>query len=309
MTIKQPILVTGAHRSGTTWVGKMLSASDQLAYISEPLNILHRPGVMRAPVRHWYTYISEQNEDQYLPSLRKTLNFKYHTWAEIKSLRSSKDAARMGRDWRNFSRARRNNLRPLMKDPFAVFSSPWFSQRLGCQVIVLVRHPAAFVSSLKRLRWPFDFNHLLQQPLLMKDWLHPFQREMEIMSENPEDIIAGGSLLWRMIYHVVNAYRGAVHDLLLVRHEDLSRDPLGGFRELCANMAIEFTPGLQRVVEESSSPSNPGELSRRSVHSTTLDSRANIDNWKQRLTPEEVSRVMELTGDVAAIYYTDQDWE
>jgi len=74
-------------------------------------------------------------------------------------------------------------------------------------------------------------------------------------------------------------------------------------------MAIEFTPGLQRVVEESSSPSNPGELSRRSVHSTTLDSRANIDNWKQRLTPEEVSRVMELTGDVAAIYYTDQDWE
>ena len=287
----------------------MLSASNQFVYISEPLNVLHRPGVMRAPVRHWYTYICEQNEDQYLPSLRETLSFKYHTWAEIKSLRSSKDAARMGRDWLNFSRARRNNQRPLLKDPFAIFSSPWFSQRLECQVIVLVRHPAAIASSLKRLNWPFDFNHLLQQPLLMRDWLHPFQEEMEAMRENPQDIIGGSSLLWRMVYHVVNAYQNTVHDLQLVRHEDLSRDPLGGFHELCTNMSIEFTPELQRVVEESSSPSNPDELSSRSVHGTRLDSRASIDNWKQRLTPEEVTRVMELTGDVAAIYYTDHDWE
>jgi LPS sulfotransferase NodH len=43
----QPILVTGAHRSGTTWVGKILCASGEAAYISEPLNLWHRPGVMR----------------------------------------------------------------------------------------------------------------------------------------------------------------------------------------------------------------------------------------------------------------------
>ena len=48
----RPILVTGAHRSGTTWVGKMLSTEDGVAYISEPLNVLHRPGVFRAAVGH-----------------------------------------------------------------------------------------------------------------------------------------------------------------------------------------------------------------------------------------------------------------
>ncbi len=31
-----PILVTGTHRSGTTWVGKMLAAGPSTAYISEP---------------------------------------------------------------------------------------------------------------------------------------------------------------------------------------------------------------------------------------------------------------------------------
>ena len=42
--ITHPILVTGAHRSGTTWVGKMLAADADTGYISEPLNVLHRPG-------------------------------------------------------------------------------------------------------------------------------------------------------------------------------------------------------------------------------------------------------------------------
>ncbi|MEJ2758147.1 MAG: glycosyltransferase family 2 protein [Anaerolineales bacterium] len=58
-----PILVTGVHRSSTTWVGKMLTANKQYVYISEPLNVLHRRGIMRQPVDHWYTYINQANED------------------------------------------------------------------------------------------------------------------------------------------------------------------------------------------------------------------------------------------------------
>ncbi|UCF28983.1 MAG: sulfotransferase family protein, partial [Chloroflexota bacterium] len=57
-----PILVTGAHRSGTTWVGKMLAAGRETAYISEPLNVWHRPGVLRVPTQYWYTYINEDNQ-------------------------------------------------------------------------------------------------------------------------------------------------------------------------------------------------------------------------------------------------------
>ena len=46
--MNNPILVTGSHRSGTTWVGKMLAADSDTAYISEPLNVLHRLGIFRA---------------------------------------------------------------------------------------------------------------------------------------------------------------------------------------------------------------------------------------------------------------------
>ena len=243
---KKPILVTGAHRTGTTWVGKMLAASDEAAYISEPLNVLHRPGVMRAPVPHWYQYIHTHNQQDFEPAFREMLQLRYHPWLEFKSLRSTRDLLRMLRDWRIFYAGRKHRQCPLLKDPFAVFSIPWFNQTLGCQVVVTVRHPAAFASSLKRLNWPFDFTHLLSQPQLMQDWLEPYRPQMQALVEQPQDIIGQASLLWSMVYDVVEAYRQQVPDLLVVRHEDLSIDPIGGFMQLYDQFRAALHPRCTR---------------------------------------------------------------
>src|SRR5215204_6155385 len=119
-----PILVTGAHRSGTTWIGKMLAADADTAYISEPLNVLHRPGVFRAKVKHWYPYICDENENEYLPAFHSLLDYDYHLMDEIRSIRSRKDFLRMGRDFMIFYYALERGQRALLKDPFAVFSGP-----------------------------------------------------------------------------------------------------------------------------------------------------------------------------------------
>lgn len=309
-----PILVTGAHRSGTTWVGKMLAASPQVAYISEPLNVLHRPGVMRAPVDHWYIYITDENEDRYLPALRRTLAFRYGILDEIASLRSRKDIMRMGRDLSIFFSGRLQNKRPLLKDPFSLFSAPWFAERLGCQVVITVRHPAAFASSLKRLNWPFDFSDLLEQPLLMRDYLEPFRQEMLAMRNAPDDVIGQSCLLWRMLYQVVAWFQErwsaqAGHRPIIVRHEDLSLDPLDGYARLYESLGMEFTPQVQAAIQHSSSSENPAELSKRQVHAVQLDSRANLRNWQHRLEPAEIERIRRLTADVAGRYYTPADWQ
>jgi hypothetical protein len=306
---KRPVLVTGAHRSGTTWVGKMLAASGQLAYISEPLNVLHRPGVMRTPVEHWYTYICTDNETRYLPALRETLAYRYHTWAEIKSLRSRKDLLRMGRDLGIFMTGRLCSRRPLLKDPFSIFSAAWFSERLDCQVVITVRHPAAFASSLKRLGWDFDFSDLLHQDLLMRDWLEPFRSQMETYLDKPEDVIGQSSLLWRMIYQVVDVFKTRFPQFIVVRHEDLSMNPISGYQQLYKDLGIGFTDRVEQAILQSSGSENPKELSKRAVHSVQLDSRANLQNWKRRLSPEEIERVRCLTQDLASRYYPEQAWE
>jgi hypothetical protein len=78
---------------------------------------------------------------------------------------------------------------------------------------------------------------------------------------------------------------------------------------LYSDLGLDFSPAVERTILDSSNSKNPGEVSRRAVHSVQLDSRANLANWKRRLTPEEINRIRDLTADVAAQYYTDQDWE
>jgi hypothetical protein len=306
---RSPILVTGAHRTGTTWVGKMLALSPQTGYISEPLNVLHRPGVLRAPVQHWYTYICSENEAVYLTAFQQTLRFRYHLLAEVFSLRSPKDVGRMGRDAGVFLRGRLRRQQALLKDPFAVFSAPWFASRLGCRVVITVRHPAAFASSLKRLDWPFDFTHLLAQPLLMRDELEPFRDVMQQYVQSPPDVIGQASLLWRLVYQAVARYCRQSPEFVIVRHEDLSLDPVSGFEQLYARLGLKFTPYVRQAILASSSAENPQELSSRAVHSVRLDSRANLHNWRRRLTGEEIARVRHLTEHTAALFYPEIAWE
>jgi hypothetical protein len=303
---RNPILVTGAHRSGTTWVGKMLAADADTAYISEPLNVLHRPGVFRAPVKHWYTYITPENESEYLSAFEELLDFEYHFWSEALSIRSRKDFFRMGRDFHTFFNGSLRGQRALLKDPFAVFSMPWFAQRLNCRVVVTVRHPAGFASSLKRLDWPFDFRNLLDQPMLMRDHLEADRADME--SIQADDVIGGAALLWRMIYRVVHSTLRLHPDFKVVRHEDLSLDPIAGYKALYKSLGLIFDERVKHRILNSSSSENPTELSKKKVHSVNLDSRANMENWKKRLTSDEIARVRKLTESVSHLFYTDDEW-
>lgn len=304
---RKPILVTGAHRSGTTWVGRMLAANLQTAYISEPLNVLHRPGVYHAAVQHWYPYITEVNESQYLPAFRELMDLKYDLFAEVGSLRSRRDLMRMGRDLAIFANGKIRRQRVLLKDPFAVFSTPWFAEKLNCEVVITVRHPAAFASSLKRLNWPFDFNHLLSQPGLMQDHLEAEQTEMQMMQT--DDIVGQAALLWRMIYRFVHRTSSLFPGFKIVRHEDLSLDPVAGFRSLYQSLDLAFDEKVRDVILNSSSSENPVKLAKEKTFSVKLDSRAALSNWKKILSADEISRVQKLTQGVSDLFYSEAEWK
>lgn len=171
--VGKPILVTGIHRSGTTWVGRMISESNSVQYIHEPFNI-HYKG-KESPIEHWFEYYSlstsaqtEQEvlnylQSMYRPSLKSI--FKNLIKGDVNKLFTSDDP--------------KGNLfgRPLLKDPIAIMSAPWLYNKVDCDVIVCIRHPAAFVASIKEKDWDFDFNQLLEQEKLMKEKLYPFQEK------------------------------------------------------------------------------------------------------------------------------------
>jgi hypothetical protein len=181
---------------------------------------------------------------------------------------------------------------------------------------VTIRHPAAFVSSLKRLNWPFDFREFLDQPFLMRDILYPFKSEMEAVSvesspgnEKAFDIITQASWLWRIAYQVVADYQEQFPEIRVVRHEDLSREPLEGFRSLYEYLGLQFTKKAQAKILGSSSSDNPQELSKSDRYGTRLNSRANLDNWKRRLESGEIECIRQITQAVAQRYYPDLGWD
>jgi hypothetical protein len=306
---QRPILVTGAHRTGTTWVGKMLAASGQVGYISEPLNVLHRPGVLITPTRYWYTYICADNQNIFRPGLSKTLKYRYNLTAELASLKSIHDVGRMSRDFLSFQRSRALNYRPLVKDPFAFFSAPWFFEQFDCQVVITIRHPAAFVSSLKRLQWPFDLGDLLQQELLMRDFLEPYRSEIMDVCKDPNDVIGYNSLLWKIIYSIARDFGERYPQFLLIRHEDLSLQPIKGFESLYKSLDLDFTPHVSKTILSSTNSENPTELASGAVHSVQLNSKANLANWKHRLKKIEIARIRELTSEAAENFYPDMGWD
>jgi hypothetical protein len=160
-----------------------------------------------------------------------------------------------------------------------------------------------------RLGWNFDFRDLLGQKRLIRDWLEPYRQEMENLVNSPTDVLAQSSLLWKMIYQVVDTLHEKIPDLTIVRHEDVSIDPLGNFEMLYQTLDLEFSQQVKKSILRSSSSSNPKEVSPDAVHSFQVDSRANLENWKQRLSGAEIQRVHKLTSEVAELYYSEQDWQ
>ena len=197
--------------------------------------------------------------------------------------------------------------RALIKDPFAVFSTPWFVKQLNCQVVITARHPGGFASSLKRLGWNFDFNNFLSQPLFMRDHLEADRAAMESMDKN--DIVSQAALLWKIIYRFVHGTRNLFPQFQVVRHEDLSRDPINGYQALYKNLGMNFTEKVKDIIENSSSSENPTKLAKNKTHSVKLDSRANLDNWKKILSPEEITRVRKITEGVSESFYSDEEWK
>jgi hypothetical protein len=65
---------------------------------------------------------------------------------------------------------------------------------------------------------------------------------------------------------------------------------------------------VEKIILNSSGSENPMELSHKKVHGFKLDSRANLDHWKKRLTVEEIDRIYKMTEEVSSLYYSSEEW-
>jgi sulfotransferase family protein len=301
----KPILVTGAHRSGTTWVGKMLALAPGVAYIHEPFSPRTAAGLSPARFDRYFTVVTSENEARYRPGLEQTIHFRYALGAQLRSLRGGRDLARIPRDLTRVEHARLSGARPLVKDPIALLSAEWLAETFGMDVVVLIRHPAAFAASLKRLGWKHSFATFIQDGGV-PEVLRPYEAEIREQAEQPGETLAQAALLWRVLYNAVDGYRERHPGWSFLRHEDVSAEPVATFERLYAQFGLEFTPSVRQSIARASAPDNPAELP--TPHAVELDSAASIGRWREDLTGEEVETLRDRTRDVWPRFYSDADW-
>jgi len=310
MKSAKPILVTGSHRSGTTWVGRMIATAANVAYIHEPFNIDHDPGICEAKFDRWFTYLCDQNEGEYEEHLKKTLEFRYNLWGKLREGAGPWQLKNAIGNSLRFRKSRRSNDRPLLKDPIAVFSAEWLSSKFDTDTIVMIRHPAAFAGSLKVKKWSHPFSHFLDQPFLMEEHLSPFEDEIRYFAEEERDIVDQAALLWKLIHHVLLKFRETHPDWIFIRHEDLSIDPLAGFKSLFEKIDLEFSESVSEAVKRHSSLKDPlTSQSEDHFESIKRDSKTNIKNWNDRLTSEEIERIKSKVNEISGEFYSEEDWE
>jgi len=79
--MSSPILITGMHRSGGSWVAKMIEGGGGVVHVNEPFNRRHppglTPGILRVPPPRAYQHVGPHNEAEHLPGFRDMLELRY----------------------------------------------------------------------------------------------------------------------------------------------------------------------------------------------------------------------------------------
>lgn len=273
------VLVTGSHRSGSTWLGHMMSIPKDVDYIHEPFN----PGL---PQNKEYSF-PFGNTFEYFPTAdgKNTEVDKYFDELLQGQLRKSKGS---------------ESSTIIIKDPIAFMSAEWWAKNYDTKNIVLIRHPAAFVASLKIKNWSFDFNNYRDQTKLLNEVLFPFKDEIISFADNPRGIIDQGILLWNIFYYRTKIYELYNKEWKYVRHEDLSMRPFQEIHKLYEFCGLEWNDEINQKIEENVNPEKVEEFKR--------NAKENVYSWMERLTPEEIAKIRKGTANIASLYYSDEDW-
>jgi hypothetical protein len=286
----------------------MLGLARGVAYLQEPLSPRRWPGWLRHRPPHWFLYICDENEAAYGPMVGDVLALRYPV-GNVLRVRDARQAFQVAEElpFAMWHRLRRS--RPLVKDPIAVMSAEWLARRFGMRPVVMTRHPAAFAGSLTRLDWPrFDVRNWLDQPLLLRDLLAPYEEEIRRFARRPGDRLDDAILLWNVIHHVIGVFRDRHPEWSFLRHEDLSDEPVKGFQALYDDLGLDWDPVAEAAIVRASSDPARGEVPTYLHRSVRRDSRMARWTWIHRLTPDEQYRVRAGTEMVAGAFYDDRDW-
>ena len=157
--VKNWIFVTGIPRSGSTFVGNVLSFPLQVDYIHEPFN----PQCGLPGVSSWHRYIRATPDTPEMKSLSELIrpvfdyDFKLRTYfpdnnaAHQKLLKSV--VGSRGPFYLRMARLNPFHQAAIIKDPIGNLMAEYLYVAHGVKPLIVIKHPISYIASLRRVNW------------------------------------------------------------------------------------------------------------------------------------------------------------
>jgi FkbM family methyltransferase len=310
MTNAKNILVTGSHRSGTTWVGKSISDScNKFHFIYEPFNPQSPPGMAQPHFQHLYYYVDGGTFPEYETAAKNLLKGKFPAFGGKKS--PIKSRLSLLRKSFGIAKAKHEGKKFLIKSSEAMLWSEYFMRHLETQVLMIVRHPCAFVASCERMEWGFDLNNLIIQDSLYQKFISAeigFS-ECDVAGISPR--IIQNTWLWLVLYKYALFLKKFTYEndkeLLLVNHEDLCNEPIQCFKNIFSFLNLDFSPNTQRnLLRETTGDIVVTDTGIQ--HYFTRNSKKTAVSWKNVLDRKTIDWIQSVTKNVANEFYANESW-
>ena len=309
--LKNSIFISGMHRSGTSWVSEILSTAGRYVLKDEEMFLPNYPSQTK-PIKIWYEYINIKNEKKYTEYIETVLSNEYHLINGLSLSKSiNKKVKALYLKVNSILRKSFYHSTPLiLVEPLGLLSSDWVSKTYKCKMIIIIRHPAAIISSLKlnNIRYNFNGSHsLLIQNDFLKNNVHFLNNNNENIPE-PDDIIGQGILMWKILYGYVQKLQKNNRDWIFAKHEDLSIDPIKEFELIFKKLGLPFRNKTKSKINKLCSKDNsnyllPGERDKNKRNSKKL-----IYRWHEILSEDEVLRIQKEVSLISDYWYDQKSW-
>jgi hypothetical protein len=120
------------------------------------------------------------------------------------------------------------------------------------------------------------------------------------------------ALLWSVCYEMVDRHLRNLPAVRIVTYESLAGAPLPAFQSLYRWLDLPMTDrARQRIVAATSAATPHRRPFRWTGASKTayqpMDSRANLETYRQRLTPEQIATIDRVTASIRSRFYPDPE--
>ena len=299
------IFVTGVPRSGTTFVGKILSLPLSVDFINEPFSA----GNVAPEKEFRYRYLrpdeSSTIANSYHGAFERLIQYDFHleTWYSnddswyrriLKYILGSR-----GPFYLRLAKLNPFHRAAVIKEPQHALITEFLSQRFSIRPVIVVKHPVSMAASLKRLGWSPRLDWFASQPSLVEDY---FADEPDFVEHAPDNIVEAAAKHWRVIYKVLLEQAKFHPDWTVVVLEELSKTPIESSRRLYEQLNLPWSASVEQQICKYTR-ADSAEARDNRVHDLKRDSANIFKLRRQSIPPKERERILNIVHDVALQVY------